>query len=284
MADLLAVALKGIGPPIVAVLLLALPFGRRWLGLATALGFVAAYWLLKDPLPLPHVLFAGSNDATQWLCWCVLAAGVVSALEPGSGRPRGLHLLLRLGVLAATIWLPLINLRRSWSPGENLLHAAIAALLLLASVVTFRRLPAVRAPWLVAGAFVACLSVDAFVLVWSASIGLYGQLAGALAAALGAGLGITLWRRPFALPSGSTLPLAVGHAGLMLLGYHLGSASSPWALLAAALAPFGLWLGELPVLQRRPLLATALGLAAAFALLGFAVGFAVATAPEPSGY
>lgn len=284
MDAMLEVALRGVLPPMLAVLLLVLPFGRRWLGLAAGLGFAAAFMLLKHEwLQLPQQLWLGNQDAMQWLCWCLLAAALVSCL-PAARAPRGLAVPLAAAVVLATAWLPLANLRRGWSPAETALHTGIALLLLGASALTFGALPARRPGPLPAVLLIVCLSVDALVLVAAASSALQAQLAGALAAALGTSLGLWLWRRPFELLPASTLPLAIGHAGLLLLGHHLSYSPEPLALLAAALAPLGLWLRELPALRQRPVAGLCLWLGSTFALLGFAVGWALATMPEPSGY
>lgn len=283
--DMLEVALKGALPPIVLVLLLTLPFGRRWLGVATGIGFVVAFWLLTNGLPaMPQQLWNGSNDATQWLCWCMLLAALVSGLEGLRRMPRAAALALVAVVVAATVWLPLTNLRRHWSAGDNVLHTGVALLLLAATLISMRRLPARRPGVLIAVVFTACLSVDAYVLVNAAHSGLVGQLAGVGAAALGTSIGLTLWRRPFELPPSAVLPLAIGHASILVLGYHLGYDPDPWVLAAAALAPFGLWFGELPALQKRPFAGAGLGLVCSCALLGFAAGRTLALAPEASGY
>lgn len=282
---MLEVALRGLLPPIVLVLLTS--FDRRWFALATGAAFAVVLLLLgPDGLQLPPALWQGGNDATQWFAWCVVAAGLIGTLEALRLLPRPLGLGLALLLVPISLWLPLQNLRGRWSLGDEVLFSGLGGLLLLASVVTFRALPAKRPGLLLPVFFTLCLSIDALALLLGARSALQAQLAGALAAALGATIGATLWRRPFVLPPATTLPLALGHAGLLLLGYHLNHAPDLWLLVAAALAPFAFWLRELPALRARPGQALLLSLLAGATLLGFAAGRAASLAVEQaaSGY
>jgi hypothetical protein len=239
--DFARAALYGVLPGIAAGLLLVGLFGRRWCGLAVALGMAVAYCLLKQQwLPLPNDLWAGNNDGTQWLLWGVLAAGVASAAGGSKSLPVAVAWPAALGSFSLLAWLMLTNLRRRWTVSETSLHLVACVLLLAVCWFALRR-AVLR--WGVgsvglAAVLVGILSVDAGVLLLGRSA-LQGQLVGGSAAALGACAVTAFWRRPFVLPPSFALPLAIAHGGMLLAGYHF-SYLSVEAGLCALFAPLGL--------------------------------------------
>ncbi|GAB4158792.1 MAG: hypothetical protein Fur0037_26220 [Planctomycetota bacterium] len=281
MDSFLETAAKGVLPPLALGLLASGVVGTRWLGVAASIGSMLAWMLLRgERLLWPWELFAGSQDATQWLLWCLAALALASAVaSPGKGKDlRGIRSATwLLPLFLAAAWLPFSNLRRSWAAGETAILTLEAVAVLWLASLTFCALPARRPGPFLPSALLLCLAVDAGTLLTAASSGLLAQLAGALAASLGGGLAV-LW--PCRDASGlDLLPLGAGHAGLLLLGWHLAYEPDRWALGAAFLAPLAFWLPELPPLARRPAAGRVLGsfLAALFA------GFALARGLGASG-
>ncbi len=237
MTDWLAVALKGILPGFGATLLLVGVFGPRWLPAALAVGFVAAYALLKEWPASPWSLASGSNDGTQWLVWSVVAAAVV-ALASADRLGRSTAFLLGGGVLAGQVWLMLTNVRRSWPDEQAATQVAVAVLPLVALFALLSQISARRGGFWVALVLFLCFALDGVVLALGGSL-LLAQLASAIAAGIAAELVIALWRRPLWFAASAALPLASAHGGLLLAGYHFAEPAG-WAVVAAAAGPAAL--------------------------------------------
>lgn len=281
MAEILIVAAQGVLPALGAVALLAGLLGRRFLGLALALGTFIAYWLLKQRPEWPHVLRAGNNDGTQWWLWGLVAAGALSACERKHARRSGFAIPLGCALLGALCWTMLTNLRSGWDAktGVAQIGAATAALCVL--LVVFRTTLAEAAPRRHTLLWTLCLAFDAGVLALGGSA-LLGQLAGALAAGLGTAAALQFLRKEPVLVPALGVCLAAGHGGVLLAGFHFTEPPLV-ALGLATLAPCLLGIGALPGLRSRPLLANLVLVPAVLASGAVAVWLAYA-ARSGSGY
>jgi hypothetical protein len=277
MADLLGVVLYGVLPAVAAALLLVGWLGPRWLGLAAGLGLLVSWGLLRKQLPAwPWQLYTGTNDATQWFCWCALGIGAISTFGGGRLRlrPRQLAWSGAVACLLLEGWLMLTNLRRRWDIAQAWLQLGLAGIVCVAVWAAVRRAITDRGSavqlWLLA----ACLAGDSCVLLLSGSA-LQGQLAGAVAAAYAAGAGCSLWRHPFRIDRAVALPFAAAHCWLLLAGLHFSELRLLPALLAvaapAALALAGRRVDGVGAAGRR-----LAGTAVAAALVGGAVALAFA--------
>lgn len=243
MLDVLRIVLHGVLPALAATLLLFGVFGRRWLGLALALGFFVSFALLNPPveqdvffqLPRwPHETWATNNDAKEWLLWSVVLFGVLSPLG-GTKLPHRATIPLAGLLLAAQVFAMLTNRRSRLPLGENvLLHGAAVATFVLV-YVGLRRASSHRAGLGLAIAWTACFTVDAVVLVLTGSA-LLAQLAGVAATVVGTAALTALWRRPLTLGPHLALPLAAAHCGLLLVAHVFGDLPAVAGLLVA-LAP-----------------------------------------------
>ncbi|MGE3174913.1 MAG: hypothetical protein AB7O97_19960 [Planctomycetota bacterium] len=275
MADLLRVVLYGVLPALAATLLLVGLLGPRLLGLSAGLGVLVSWGLLRSRVPQwPHELWAGNNDATQWLCWCLLAIGALSACCGKRLRPAALAWVAGAGALGGEVWLMLTNLRRRMDTGELLLQHGLATAAATALWLVVRRALDHRGSAAQAWLLCACLCGDSALLLLSGSA-LQGQLAGAIAAAFGAAAGTALWRHPFRLDRAVALPFTAAHAGFLLAGLHFSELEWLPAVLAAV-APAGLALAGERQGGTTGASRVVLSVAAVLAPLGAAVALALA--------
>ena len=117
--DILHAVLCGVLPAIAAALVLFGTGGRRFLGLALGAALFASACLLQSALPvLPHVLYQGNNNYQQWLCWSVVAAGLLALPTGGRFPPVWLAVPVGLALLGSEIWFMLTNLRGRMDSSE----------------------------------------------------------------------------------------------------------------------------------------------------------------------
>lgn len=244
-----------IGPALVASLILLLgwrpwsarrPDGR-WSGsLALGLSFFAAHSLLLARPPLP---FGGRTlTAQEWLAWIALGGGVLFLFEPRTGRAAlALRIALATALLASVLR---AKVRNDWDRTEQELWQ-LGLCLGLILVWSSTELIARRAR----GASVPCalLLADAFFAVVAGLTGsvFLAQLGGALCAALGAACVLAWWRPDTTLAGPGIAIWAVTHAGLSMCAFFYSYMPGLDALLLG-FAPLLAWVGELPVLRRRP--------------------------------
>jgi hypothetical protein len=233
MLDTLLVILKGLLPAVAASLLLVGVFGQRCIGLAMGVGVFTAYALLKQFPPLPHELWSGNNDAMQWLVWSGAVAGLLALAGSEGLPPAWLGLPAGVLLLAAQVWLMLLNRTQGMTPTESALTHAVPIVVCAATWILMRRAAGRRQDVWSAVVWTVCLAADSLLLLLSRSA-LQGQLAGAAAAALGTAAATALWRRPFAVGRPATFVLASLHGGLLLAGNQLAELPAVPALLAAA--------------------------------------------------
>ncbi|MCB9876885.1 MAG: hypothetical protein H6835_04700 [Planctomycetes bacterium] len=223
------VILRGVGPAIVAALLLVALFGARLLPLAVAIGVFGAHWLLKKAAPpWPHALWHNGNGVA-WAMWGVVAAALVAQLERLRVLPARVGQTAGAGVVAFAVYLVLEKVAARWSSGEVWLYVGGGGALAIATVVALRRVLS-RAPRPAEGAgvswpailFVLLLSLDAGLVVQGRSA-FAAQLCGAVTAALGAavGLGLVVRRRAAALLPADATWLAAAHVLFLTVAVHL---------------------------------------------------------------
>jgi len=236
--EMLRAVLFGVLPGVAGGLLLVGVLGRRWLGLAMAIGVFMAYALLKSVPPWPKDLYEGDNNGLQWFLWFVVGSGLIAVVGGRKLWPLSVALPVASVWFGAEVWFMLSRLRSGWSVGESLVQH-VAACSLLVAVWTLLRRIVVRQPGAGLGiVWAACLVVDSVVLLLGRSA-LQGQLAAGAAAAFGAAVGTALWRRPFAIGATAVLPLVTTHVGLLLAGFHF-SFLPAGSVLCAAAAPAGM--------------------------------------------
>ena len=268
---MLRTVLFGVLPGMAGGLLLVGLLGRRWLGVAMAIGVFSAYVLVKAVPPWPVELYLGDGNGLHWLLWFVTGAGLIALVGGMKPLPLALSLPLAAVWFGAQTWFLLGRLRLRWAMTESVVQHAAAFLLLVAVWALLRRV-LVRQHGIGVGiVWTVCLLADSVVLLLGRSA-LQGQLAAGAAAAFGAAVGTALWRRPFAIGPATALPFVTTHVGLLLAGYHF-SFLPAGAVLCAAVAPGGLLLAvRSPEAAQRPwrftlgLLATGLAIALSIVL------------------
>lgn len=237
--DILFAVLCGVLPAIAAALVLFGVGGKRCLGLALGAALFAAASLLKSAMPiLPHVLYQGSNDYLQWLCWSVVAAGVLALPSGGRFPPVWLAVPIGLALLGSEVWFMLTNLRGRMETGELVLKHGLPFLAMGFPWLALARTAARRDGVALAIALGLCMCGDSAVLMLGGSA-LLSQLAGTIAAVWITAAVTALWHRPLQLGVGSMLAFVAAHGGLLLAGAMFSEL--PYELAAiAALAPAAL--------------------------------------------
>lgn len=239
--DILFAVLCGVLPAIAAALVLFGVGGKRCLGLALGAALFAAASLLQSAVPiLPHTLYLGGNDYKQWLCWSVVAAGVLALPAGGRFPPVWLAVPVGLALLGSEVWFMLTNLRGRMETMELVLKHGLPFLALGFTWLALARTAARRDGVALALALALCMCGDAAVLMLGGSA-LLSQLAGTIAAVLVTAAVTALWHRPLQLGVSSMLALVAAHGGLLLAGAMFSDLPYEVAALAA-LAPASLLL------------------------------------------
>jgi hypothetical protein len=237
--DILFAVLCGVLPAIAAALVLFGVGGKRCLGLALGAALLAAASLLQSALPiLPHVLYQGGNDYKQWLCWSVIAAGVLALPTGARFPPVWLAVPVGLALLGSEIWFMLTNLRGRMETAESVLKHGVPFVLMGFTWLALARTAARRDGVALALALGVCMCGDAAVLMLGGSA-LLSQLAGTMAAVWITAAVTALWHRPLQLGVASMLAFVAAHGGLLLAGALFSDL--PYEVAAiAAVAPASL--------------------------------------------
>jgi hypothetical protein len=235
---------------------------RRWLGgVALALAYLAGTLVIfRDDL--------GREKPPRLAVVGLLAAAIAAIADPR--RRRALFVLpAALGPALA-----LYAVARETLPlGAKIGHGVLEAAISYAGILTFDIWASRRehfAQGILAWFLAAAGAVAVAIPSWVGG----GQAAGTVAAGLGALVVLSLWK-PVEGRIHSALPVALALLpGVWALAYHL-SGFPLSATLLLALAPLGLWIGE--VTKKR-----VLGPITVTVLVAVAVGIAIASVP-PAG-
>ena len=203
----------------------------------------------------------------NWLPFIAMGTAIIGIIATAMRRDWIVHSVLSLALILITSWLLIKT--SSTPPAERWAWtAALAAGLTIwwvAMELLARRNPGPGLPILLA--FFAAGS--ALVLADSGTIS-FAQLAGAVALAVGL-IGLTaLWFKNLSLSRGAMLALAVLLMGLIFCGHVVADVSRRDLIILGA-APLVLWLGQLPVVNRRPWRRFAVGGVVMFIVLSIAV-------------
>jgi hypothetical protein len=241
-----------------------------WGGAAgLALAYAAGHLGLVGAPPFPPV------EATQWLFWLALLAGLWGAMED---RLR-LLARVRLGgrvilaiVLPVALARPLVTY--SWGAGKGTLYVALLGIAVAALSWIVQRTAERRDGALVPALLLVVATGSAGLLVMSGSA-LLGQLAGLLAAASGAALVLAFWRPRVSLAGGGVTVAVLLLSGLWITGFFYAEMPLPSAILAPLSLAAGAGLAQIPAVRGRGRgQLVVISLVAASILIGAAVGFA----------
>ncbi len=223
----------------------------RWVGpLALATAYIAGHVGTLGWPPFPAI------EANQWVAWFTIVAAVMGVVEAARAVPAWRQWMLRVLLLAATLWLvlrPMVDY--SWEPGQAVLWiGGIGALALGLWVELELVLPRLSpaAGWLT---LLLQVSGGAAALAMSGSLAL-GLLAGGLAAGVGAALvlSLVLGGRPI---TATVIPVpGLVLTGLLTAGYFYSELPALSALLVAA-SPLAALLAAVAMRGRAPLLTVA---------------------------
>lgn len=249
--------LAGILLPIVIVFLglgltmLLAPGRQHWsvalVGtVATAIAFVAGYWSATG-----WPTFPPNESQQRMLVYMLPAAAVVGLLASLPKVPRFVPWILRIATaLAAPPMLLLSYIKYTWSTGEAVaqltLIGFLAAAVWAALVMMSRRHPGGRVPTVVM--FITGAMGITIMLSGSQTLGQYSL---SLSASLAAIAGLSLVSKTKFSARGLVDVAAAMLLGLCIQGAYYADLTALNALLISTI-PILAWLGELPVIRRRP--------------------------------
>lgn len=226
-------------PALALALLLVGVLGPRLIGLAIATSVIVPYALLKAMPPWPWVMLRTGGSGEHWLCWGVVAAGLVATLHDLRLWPRPLGTPPAVALLLAVPWFLAEPLRRGWTFERSGVHLLVAGGLFGAVWLALRGALANGAGLGVVAASLLALTGDSLVLNWK------GQpvaiSASSAAVVLFAVLLAATWRKAFAVGEGACLAVAIVHGGTLLHAYY-EQRLAPLVALLLWIAPVPLWL------------------------------------------
>lgn len=281
---MLVIALSALLPGILcAVLLVALRAWREdastrlvWaVPLAVAVGFIVAQTVVDGAPRIPPI------EASGWFSIVTAVLAVLAIAVRPRVTPMVWALVSTLATLAMvlTIVHPLFG--GAWTTGTGI--AWVVGLTAVAATVAYlvdrRGSPGPGGP----AVFLIAATGVALVLTICGSAR-YGQLAGAIASVMGPLVLLGLLRRDFKIVSGGAWVSYLVLAMLIVAGVTYVDVPVFIGLLVAA-SPLGMLAGELPFLASgSSWKRDGVRVAVTLALVGAAVGLAVAAATSPDGY
>jgi hypothetical protein len=208
----------------------------------------------------------------QWLPFIVAAAGVIGfACVMIGGIGAWLAGPLCALALLAMFQSPPMEQAWLWK-----LVAAIGALVLYATMESYaHRRQGFMLPLALAIAFTATS-----IIIMEARFSKLSLLAASLAAAMAATVLVAIFRPQLSLATSGVAAVSTAAAAMITIGRLYADAGLPLAaLLLAAIAPLGVWCGELPITRRR-CLRVMVGITTVIALAAAAVLVAMVASPE----